>query len=385
MASWSRFVKRIAAGGLLFGSLGFYANGQFRLTASYAVVSGPAVVVRAPVDGQLAHSLRSFAVSAAGARIATVRPAPANDPNLRAAKAELETVQAGVDSLKELVGLADELRSKTANRQSALASRRSEHLERMLKRADADLAAKKAAMDEAVLTKNRAVALCEEGLMGAQECDAAKSKAEIGLREFESADSQVGIARFLLGASQSGLDVGQDMGSEVTYARQQRDDLILRLASLKQQLATEEGRAKALQERVNPPAVEVTVAARSRTWSVFNQDGAQVVKGDPLFQVVDCDQLFVFAAVSEDRYERLRIDMNAEVKVDDRVYHGKIAQLLGPYGTFSQDRGMQPQPPVIVNGRDASNSGVAIAVPDLAKTLGPSCGIGTRAEVQFTQ
>ena len=46
---------------------------------------------------------------------------------------------------------------------------------------------------------------------------------------------------------------------------------------------------------------------------------------------------------------------------------------------------MRPQPPVIVNGRDAASAAVAVELPELAATLGPACEIGTLAEVEFTQ
>jgi hypothetical protein len=46
---------------------------------------------------------------------------------------------------------------------------------------------------------------------------------------------------------------------------------------------------------------------------------------------------------------------------------------------------MQPQPPVIVNARDAAQASVAVAVPGLSASMGAACGIGMRAEVSFTE
>jgi multidrug resistance efflux pump len=384
MVRWHRLLKGIVSVGLIGGSLGFYANGRFRLTASYAVVAAPANSIHAPADGLLSHSVKSFSVLDKGVPMASVAPTPTNDPALRAAIAELETVRADVASLKNLIALGDDMRSKTRDRQAVLANKRTSHLEHLLEKATADLATKQAAMEGAELARKRSVELCAQGLMGTQDCESVQTKAEVDKREFDSAAGQVGIAQFLLESSKNGADVGQDMGSEVTYARQQRDELTLRMASLRQQLETREAQAKALELRVNPPAVTAATSSRSRVWSVFRQSGVQVVKGEPLFEVVDCEQLFVFVTISEDRYEHLRIGMKAEVSVGDRVFQGKIAQLLGPYGTFSQERGMQPQPPVIVNGRDATSAAVAVHVPELSSIFGRGCEIGTRAEVEFS-
>ena len=46
---------------------------------------------------------------------------------------------------------------------------------------------------------------------------------------------------------------------------------------------------------------------------------------------------------------------------------------------------MQPQPPVIVNGRDASQMAVAVEVSGLSAALGKTCEVGTPAEVEFSR
>jgi multidrug resistance efflux pump len=385
MVRVNRILKGTLSIGLLLGTVGFYANNRFNLTASYAVVAGPAVTLRAPIDGALSHSLRSFSIVPAGTQVGSVAPTAKNDPELRAATAELQVAQSEVASITQLIAIGEEMRSKSQTRQSVLGSRRTEHLRRLVELAEADLATKKAGLEGAQTTRKRSGELCAQGLLSTLECETLDTRVNVGSRELAAAGEHTGIARFLLDATRAGADVGQDVGSEVTYVRQQRDELTLRLATLRQQLQTRQAQAKALELRVNPPAVPVAVSARSRVWSVLHQAGTLVVRGDPLFQIVSCDQLFVFAAVSEDRYARLRIGMAAEVEVGDKTYHGKIVQLLGPYGTFSQNGNMQPQPPVILNNQDASNAAVAVDVPELASAMSAGCEIGRRASVHFTK
>lgn len=385
MVSWIRVVKGALSSALVVGSLGFYAHGRLTLTASYAVVAGPATVVRAPADGVLTHQLRTFALLSAGAELAVVNPIPKNDPVLRAAEAELTTVRAEVESLKRVIALGQDMQERTESRRAVLVGERKRHLEQLLEQAEAALEVKKASRDAADLEQNRSVRLCTAGLVGTGDCENATSRARVSAREVDTATSQVGIAQFLLNASRSGADVGQDLGSEVTYARQQRDDLTLRLATLRQQLETEEARAQALDLRVNPPATTATIGAKSITWSVFNQSGAKVGKGDPLFQIVDCSDAFIFATTTEDRYKHLRVGMQANVKIDDHVVPGQVVQLLGPYGTFTQDGSMEPRPPVILNNADASSAGVAVGGPELTRMLERECPIGRRVEVEFVK
>lgn len=383
--NWSRVIKRVLSLGLIFGSLGFYANNRLQLNASYAVVAGPAIMVGAPADGIVSHHLKSFSVTPAGEVVATVQAAPLEDPEMRAATAELETSKAELAALQELIEFSQQLRSKSVARQAALTGRRTEHLRRLLSQAESELAVKSAVKEAADVVLARSNKLCSEGLMGAGDCENAHSQAQIGERELASARNQLGIAQFLLDAGKSGTDIAQDFGAELSYARQQGDDSSLRLAQLKQQLATQSARVKALDMRVHPPTAEVKVASISRAWSIFKQTGAHVQKGEALFQVVDCSQLFVFATATKHSYEKLRIGMAARVKVGERTLQGKIAQLLGPYGTFSQDRGMQPQPPVIISGDDSTSASVAVEVPELQGLLGKNCEVGTQTEVTFVQ
>ena len=382
---WSQVTKRVVSLGLIFGSLGFYANSRWQLNASYAVVAGPAIVINAPIDGVLSQEVARFSVSLPGAQVASIQPTPMNDPELRAAAAELETVRADVKSLQDVIAFAEDMRSKTLSRQAQLTSRRAEHLKHLLDQAESELNIKTAQKEAADVVLARSIKLCSEGLMGAQDCDNARSQVQIGDREVTSAKSQLSIARFLLEAGRSGADIAENLGGEVTYARQQRDDLTMRLASWHQQLETQTGRANALELRVHPPVSVVSVPSRTRIWSVFRQSGVQVVKGEPLLQVVDCAQLFVFAGVTEQKYEKLRIGTSARVTIDGHTLMGRVAQLLGPYGTFSQDRSMQPQPPVILNGTDATSAGVAVEVNELQSIVGPQCEVGTRATVTFVQ
>jgi len=383
--NWSRAIKRIFSLCLISGSLGFYANNRLQLDASYAVVAAPAIVISAPADGVVSHHLKSFSVTPADEVMATVQAATLTDPEIRAATAELETTKAEVTALEELIDFSQQQRSKSTARQAALTSRRTEHLRRLLSQAESELAVKSAVKEAADVVLARSNRLCSEGLIGVQDCENAQSQAQIGDREVASARNQLGIAQFLLDAGKSGTDVAQDFGAELSYARQQRDETALRLAQLKEQLATKSARVKALDFRVHPPSTEIKVGSTSRAWSVFKQSGAHVQEGEALFQVVDCSQLFVFATATGHKYEKLRIGMTARVKVGERTLQGKIAQLLGPYGTFSQDRGMQPQPPVILSGDDSTSASVAVEVPELQALLGKSCEVGTKTEVTFVQ
>jgi multidrug resistance efflux pump len=384
MANWGKVVKHTISIGLIVGGVGYFVQTRYRLIASYAVVVGPLVTVRSPMDGVLAHDVRNFSVLESRSKLGSVTAVPANDPELRAATADLQTIRAEVASLKDLIDLGKSMRENVSGRQSTLGSRRTIHLDRQILQAKAELAARKAAMEGALQAQRRSSDLCAKGLMQAQECDSLFTKAEIAKREFELADRQADTAQFLARASRAGADIGQNIGSEIAYARQMNDDLTLRLASLEQQRTTQEARVSALELRVSPPPVELATSDDVRVWSVYHQNGELVSKGEPLFDLVSCTKMFVFATVTEERYQSIHVGTDARVKIGNQAYRGRVVQLLGPYGSFSQERTMQPQPPVILNKMDATSSAVAVEVSGLPASL-KSCQVGLVAKVEFSR
>jgi multidrug resistance efflux pump len=352
------------------------------LSASYAVVAAPTFNVDAPCDGVVSQVVSNFGVLPAGASLGSVKPTPLDDPAQRAAQAELETSRADAEALKRLITLAEDMRQKVGRRSTILTERRGAHLEQLFQQASLNEAKQQAAVDGAATAEKRALDLCEQNLMTQLECDALRAKAEVERKQLEAATGEKTIARFLLESRRLDADVGDAVGSEVTYARALGDDLSIRLATLKQQLETREAQVSALERRLNPPDIGLVARNRSRVARAMYADGARVVKGRSLFQMADCGKLFVFAAVDEAVYEKLRVGAGANVNFDGKEHSGKVAALLGPYNP-SSDGGFLPPPPPAVTASDASKSGVALEVPGLQAVLGANCDIGGRVRVRF--
>jgi multidrug resistance efflux pump len=382
MPGWDRIFKLLLAFVIVVSSVGYYAHDRLSPSASYAVVVAPAPELHAPGDGRLSFSLRSFAMVPAGTELAKVTPEPRNDPELRAAMAELETVRAEVDSLRSLAEVADGMGKQTRGRQALLEQRRLQQLERLERESNAALATRQAVLHGSELARSRANELCSANLLPTRDCEAVQSQLDVNQAEVERAQEQVGLARFLLASSRSGVDIGQDIASEATYTRQHGEELALRLASLKQQLATKEASLKALELRTQPPPFSIAVGAPSRVWSATRENGAMVVKGELLFRLAACDRMYVLATVPDHHYADLRVGQVADVKVRGKHLTGTISRLLGPAGFSTREQ--VPDVPAVVDRRDATNSVVALDVTGLATLLGPRCEVGTRAEVDFS-
>lgn len=379
--NWVGALKSLFWLGLAAGGVGYYVRDHVLLSSSYATVAAHTTTIRAQRDGSVTHTLRDFTLVPPDTELLRVQASPDNDPELRQINAELVTARAEVTSLQELIGVGDQMRGRMSDRQASLGKSRTAHLERLVTQADNERETRVANAAGAEANRRRAEQLCAEGLMSAFECDAITTRAAVTQRELSSAEGLLGISRFLLDQTQKGRDVGQDMGSEITYARQSNDDLKLRVAGIRQQLETRQAQVRALEARASLPATPAKSPSRSRVIRVLQPSGAVVVKGEPLVEIADCDRLFVYAIVSQDHYRRLAPGAAARITVGGKRYDGKVVALFGPYGKSSS--GMAPETPVVVEPRQAQSAAVAVEAPLLAGEQRDLCPVGQAAEVEF--
>jgi multidrug resistance efflux pump len=381
--SWVGALKSLFWLGLAAGGVGYYVRDHVVLSSSYATVAAHTTTFFAHRDGSVQHGLRDFSLVAPGSELLRVVASPEADAELRQVNTELATARAEVASLEELMDFGHGMRGRISNRQLTLTKSRAEHLQRLVAQADSERAVRTASAEGADAAKRRSDALCSEGLLTAVECEAITTRATVSQRELASAEGMLDISRFLLDATRAGRDVGQDMGSEITYARQTSDELKLRLATIQQQLETRRAQVRALEARAMAPATPLILPQLSRVVRVHQPSGAVVVKGEPLLDVADCDRLFVYAIVNQEQYRRLAPGTGARVKTAGRTYDGKIVALFGPFGRSSA--GMAPDPPVVVEPRQASSAAVAIEASVLSSEQRASCPVGQAAEVDFSR
>jgi multidrug resistance efflux pump len=377
--------KRIIGALLVGGALSYYLYFRIFLQADSSIVVAPGENITAPCDGILSHSLTSFTLLPPRAEVASVQQSAGSNPDLQDARAELDTARGDAAALKDFISIGEALNAKAASREVGLRTERTEHLRRVVGQADAALKTQQATMDGAVRVRDKSEKLCQAGLMSALECDTARVKAEVATRDVAATQQQADIARFLLTSSERGLDVGQVSASEATYARQRRDELTLKLATLRHDLAVDEAKIHALEARIAEPAVKVSTVHGGRVWSILRQSQGFVTKGEPLLQLADCSRLYVLASVKQGIYEKIRYGAAAIIKVGGRTYKGTVAQVLGSAGDFVLGQTRFPvNPPVTPDFRSAFGL-VAVKSDELATDLAGSCEIGTAVEVTFSR
>jgi multidrug resistance efflux pump len=368
---------------LLLGGVGWFIRGRVVLSADSALVVAPAEEIRAPADGLLNHGLVPHGVLAPKQILATVQRVPEVDPELRAIQSDLESARADIDSLKSFIGLGESLYSKTSSRESVLRGERSEHLRRMLVQTESAASTQRAAMEAARRALERAGKLCEAGLMSARQCDDIRAKAEVTEREYESTQKQVNTANFLLESNRRGVDAGQGIASEAIYARQYRNELTLRLATLRHDLVVDQAKVKALEARIAVKTISVSTSGRARILSIFRQSNGYVTKGEVLFRIVGCDQSYVLAIVKEASYEKLRVGSAAVVKMHDQTYRGRVVELLGSGDDFSIPQHRWAVTPLLDRGARASAIGLVAVKLSEAGVLAARCDVGSAVDVTF--
>jgi multidrug resistance efflux pump len=190
-------------------------------------------------------------------------------------------------------------------------------------------------------------------------------------------------------AAQKGYFLG-DAVWDVPYTQQRLDEIDIlagqlqlraqvlnaELAEANERLAREKGRLIHLRQvTVHSPSAAVVSA-------VFAGNGFEVIKGDPLVEILDLSRTYVEATFPERKYEQL--SRGAEVGVS---FTGSAALLRGTI-VFVQGPGATDQ--AQANGarlwsvaKDELVLKVAIEAADLQRAYGPAPQIGRRAQIFF--
>jgi len=127
---------------------------------------------------------------------------------------------------------------------------------------------------------------------------------------------------------------------------------------------------------------ELTTPHRLLIWSVDASRGTPIGQGQPVLQVAECSELFVFASVPAAKYARLSVGTEAVVTLKGEKLTGRVAQLLGPPESLASTRHLAPAPPQR-RGTSTESGGVAITVPELAQRSSTSCQVGLALDVSF--
>ncbi|MBC7950853.1 MAG: HlyD family efflux transporter periplasmic adaptor subunit [Rhodospirillaceae bacterium] len=360
-------------------------------TSTDAVVNAEVVTVRAPVDGQLAARFGLAVGDRVGlgeevARVHAMRPETGRRDGLR-----LEL--AGQRKLAEALGAEEaelaRLDHDLAGRGKAYRNAANQRL--ALSRTEAEAKLKTSEAARAVTRAKLAIkqSLLAKDLVAPAAVDAVKAEDQAAASEIESARAAlarinseakaVGRGAFVMGG-----------GDDSSYADQRRDEIRVKRAARKVEIAQAEIRAAELARQL---AVEEDLAARLSdavlaapvsgvVWQRFAAEGDAVRSGDAVVGVVDCDRLFLTAVLPKRYFSELKAGDRAQARLagtDTPVQ--AVVQSVRAAGS-AQANTAAAVAPLAEEGADVV---VTLAVHDakLGNRSDNLCQVGQRATVTF--
>jgi hypothetical protein len=353
-------------------------------------VNAPKYVVRAPIEGIFqGEGLTIGTPLAAGAPIGTIT----NDRLEDSLEAELSTKVARL--LREMAA-QEVIRNEIAVIRERLAIRLDELREINLRKYEQ-------VTDETIDRASRLKIIADSSHQDLQRfAILARAGVEAPLRieeyrrayvqdESESRSAARVAARSLIDkeAAQKGYFLG-DAVWDVPYTQQRLDGIDILLQHLRLRAQVLEAEHAEANERLTREKSrlgqlrQVTVQSQSAAVvsALFAGNGLEVIKGDPLVEILDLSRTYVEATFPESKYEQLTRGGEVRVSLAGSAaqLRGKIAFVQGPGAT---DQAQANGARLWSVAKDELVLKVALEAADLQQAYGPAPQIGRRAQIFF--
>jgi multidrug resistance efflux pump len=336
---WSRIAKIGGAVSVL--AIGAYAvmADQFAIATDNAVVSAYSVSLRTPIDGVVGGSpLRVGQRVDQGTTLVEVSNNRVDDRHLAELRQHLTQAQAHLAAIavetRALQAMGGELEARSLAYMEASRAR----LAGSVDEAENVLGGLGDRKDQAERSLTRRVSLAVTGYASGADLDKAKSEFDIASHDVLAQQGKLAALRAQLEAVKNGV-VSEPGSNDVAYSRQRADEILVRLADLRQQDATaradiEEtaGRLKSEEARVDRLSIASMAAPTSgMIWKLKATAGERIGAGETIAQIVDCKAAFVIANVPQNRVPDIDIGSQAEFRLsgDNLKRFGRVQSVTG--------------------------------------------------------
>lgn len=384
-------LRILAALGLAGLAAWVYIPGLINVTASEAQLNGRAIVLRAPIDGRLSVKLPTIGDPVApGDVVAEIVPARNESLEREAARLAGEIAaagkrKAGVESeIAEIDRLETELLTQVEGWQAASVVR-ARHKDAASKAAV--IAAQKVAAAANAEAK-KAAEMVVNGVLGKIEGDRAAARAAEATAAVSHAKAEAERATIEAKSAENGLNLS-DGQNDVPYSRQKLQELGLRRIEIASRGAEIDAVIASLETQREEILRSASVAWKVEAPSdavVFRRliaGGSDVLKGQEMLILVDCNDLFVEARFPMKEVANIAIGTEARIEIAGRPGHviGKVTAARGwAAGQANDDAASALQAP------DEKRYGlieIAVAAKDLRIGDNSYCKIGAGARVSF--
>ena len=378
----------LAAGGLAeLGSL-------VRTQSTDAIVSAPRLAVRSPIDGVIATAAPALgSVVHRGDVLVRV-----HDP--RVSRLPLADLRSRAAHLRAELAAAAQRRGGLLALQADLKQRADLHTRLLGARLDAEIAGADAALMAAVARQEqsrrdvgRSRALTAGGDVAPADLERTQTNFAAALQTGAMQDAQ----RRSLQAQRDATAVGiyaEPGANDASYAAQRLDEITLRLGDLDQSVAiltaelaqSDALTAATVADLAQRGEAEIVASADAMVWRTGARDGDFVAAGEPVADLVVCDQAVVVAAVRQRDLATIPIGAIATVRLSGETQdrQGRVLSTLAE-GAVAGDARLAALPAtekvpgaVVLVGLEPAAAPAASDHPESAAT---ACPVGRTARV----
>jgi multidrug resistance efflux pump len=355
------------------------------------VVNAPLLTIVSQIDGRINQgaAVQGEAVTA-GQALAMVINDRVDDRSvvdlgrsLDGAREKLAGLRAGID---DLAGLGAALARRGREYQTALADR----LEQEVKEGEAALASVRVSESQAGDALKRGGALIPQGTISRVAYDGVSYAYQRATAEVARTAARLAKTRWDLASAREGVFLGDSNSSDVPYSRQRLDEVNIRLAGLRND---ERAMLATIAEFEAKHRAEVTRNARMSTqelaapvegivWRSTVAQGTEIIRGAPLFQLIDCRHVYIEATTRERFFEALRPGDRVRVALEGSASNlpGSIREVVGPGASLDAGPNLSA-----INRRNGTEAQLIVDID--AATLpvlpGTTCNVGRSAKVFF--
>lgn len=237
--------------------------------------------------------------------------------------------------------------------------------------------------------------LVASGAVSQQLADAALSQAREAQAIVAAKQNELQRQQTALAAMRQGLQLDSartlsipelrrlDLESEIIDLMLKRQTVSTTIQEIRQEITNIRRQLKLQQQ------AEIKAPIQGVVWSITNRTGLlgiPLTAGDPLLDLVTCEDTWVTALVSERDRGRLRVGQRANIQLLDgtnTTISGKIRSIRGGPGKVTAGTDVAVPPPDLVR----NELEVQVSLLEKSAELGPSnfCGIGQSVSVTFPQ
>ncbi len=332
------FPLRIVLLLLMVAAIALYVRNRIVMPASLeGVVNAPLIVLRAPIDGQVVSAnAAAGGIATASTSLFVVRDSRVDESRMRDLAARLDAARQHQTQIEQLLASLDDVAQDLRSRTRAYATAQETLLTATIRSQEAIIVGAASSLTYAQTQEERSRRLLQTGAaaqsrlddslntrIGAQAAlDRAKADRDASLVQLDSARRQIFLESGFGGSS---------------YAQQKADEVLMRQLELRSQLGNARAESDGLaaqssaeQSRIaSLREVVVRVATQGLITSVYVADGTDVIRGNPLADVLDCRALYVEANVATTWFASPRPGDLVRITVygSSETLHGRIRAL----------------------------------------------------------